>query len=65
MLYFMGSGHHTNVGDFTILQRFQRFVNILPIVACADKFDKIELYKYKVDIMNTAIDRKVTFLDCQ
>ncbi|TNV85118.1 hypothetical protein FGO68_gene4300 [Halteria grandinella] len=65
MLYFMGSGHHTNVADFTILQRFQRFVSILPIVACADKFDKQELYKFKLDIINTAIDRKVIFLDCQ
>lgn len=65
MLYFFGSGSHTNAADFSILQQFQRFVNVIPVVARADCFQTDELYKLKLDIIDTAIDRKVKFLDCQ
>ncbi len=64
MLYFFGSGHHTNVADFTILQRFQKLTNIIPVIARADSFKQNELYMMKLDIINTAIDRKVKFFDC-
>lgn len=65
MLYFFGSSSHTNAADFSILKQFQRFVNVLPVLARADCFQSDELYKLKLDIIDTAIDRKVKFLDCQ
>lgn len=64
MLYFFGAGHHTNASDFTILQRFQDLVNILPVIAKADSFKPNELQRLKLDILNTAIERRVRFFDC-
>jgi len=64
MLYFFGSGHHTNASDFTILQRFQRIVNIIPCVAKADSFVGEEMSKIKLDIITNASDRDVKFFDC-
>jgi septin family protein len=59
MLYFFGNGSHTNACDFTLLQEFQKTVSILPVISMADRFNPKELHLYKLDIMNTAIDRKV------
>jgi septin family protein len=63
MLYFFGS-HHTNASDFRVLQDFQKIVNVIPVIAKGDSFKPNELYLLKMDIINTAIDRKVKFFDC-
>lgn len=64
MLYFFGSGHHTNASDFTMLQSFQNLVNVIPVIAKADSFKPNELLKLKIDIIETAEKRKVAFFDC-
>lgn len=37
---------------------------MIPVIAKADSFKPNELLKMKLDIINTAIDRKVKFFDC-
>jgi septin family protein len=39
-------------------------VNVIPVIAKADSFKTKELFKMKLDIINTAIDRGVKFFDC-
>jgi septin family protein len=64
MLYFFGNSSHTNACDFTLLQEFQKVVNIIPVVSMADSFKPNELHRLKLDILNTAIDRRVQFFNC-
>lgn len=47
-----------------MLSKFQKYVNILPIIAKADSFTSTELYKMKMSIINEAEQRNVEFLDC-
>lgn len=42
----------------------QSIVNVIPVIAKADSFKPNELFKMKLDIINTAIDRGVKFFDC-
>ncbi len=37
---------------------------MIPVIAKADSFKPNELFKMKLDIINTAIDRGVKFFDC-
>lgn len=39
-------------------------MNVIPVIAKADSFTSEELFKMKLDIINTAIDRGVKFFDC-
>ena len=64
MLYFFGNSKHTNASDFTILQDFQKNVSIIPVVAMADSFQDNEMHRLKIDILNTALDRRVNFFNC-
>ena len=64
MLYFFGSGHHTNPCDFTVIKKFQNKVNIIPVIARADIFKSEEMLQLKLDIIDTANDRNVQFFNC-
>jgi septin family protein len=64
MLYFFGSSHRASAVDYTILQKFQKIVNIIPIIARGDSFESKELLNYKMNIQTSAIDRGVQFYDC-
>lgn len=50
LLYFFG-GHHSNASDYKILKRFQKYVNIIPIIPKADSFKEDELQRMKLDII--------------
>lgn len=63
LLYFFG-GHHTNAGDFEILRKLKKYVNILPIIPKADSFKTDELFNMKNDIIVSAQDRNISFFDC-
>ena len=39
-------------------------MNVIPVIAKADSFTSEELFKMKLDIIITAIDRGVKFFDC-
>ena len=39
-------------------------MNVIPVIAKADSFTSEELFKMKLDIINTAIERGVKFFDC-
>ena len=63
MLYFF-DGHHCKISDFVMLKRFQKYTNIIPIIAKADSYKEEELKSFKLDILTTAADRGVKFFDC-
>lgn len=39
-------------------------VNVIPVIPKADSFTPKELLRMKLDILNTAIERKIRFFDC-
>jgi len=63
VLYFF-DGYRTEVNDFTMAKCFQKYTNILPVIAKADTFKPDELLKMKLDIITTAHDRGLIFFDC-
>lgn len=63
MLYFF-DGHHVKISDFVMLKRFQKYANIIPVIAKADSYKEEELKKFKLDILTTAAEFKIRFFDC-
>ena len=63
MLYFF-DGHHVKASDFIMIKRFQKYVNIIPVIAKADSYTEEELKTFKLDILCTAAERGVKFFDC-
>ena len=46
LLYFFGSSHPLS-NDFTIMKKFQKYVNVIPVIAKADSFKPDEMMRMK------------------
>jgi septin family protein len=62
MLYFF-QGHHTKEQDFIAIKEFQKFTNIIPILAKGDEFTPEELKLVKENILKDGNEYQVKFFD--
>lgn len=64
LLFLFGGSDRVKNSDLIIVKKLSRFVNVIPIVAMADRFGEQELVQLKGEIVTTACDRAVYFFNC-
>lgn len=64
LLYFF-EGPFCKQNDFNNILKFQKFVNVIPIIGKADNYNEKELREFKCRIINEAALHKIKFFDCE
>ena len=62
ILYFL-AGHRNIKEDLKFMNRFQKFCNIIPVIARGDSYTLPEIKEMKKDFMENACASKIEFFD--